>query len=143
MKEVRLSCGGGFFFFSLFSLSFPRKSRPNFQENKLCPLVCNLINFGPPFNYCLFGFWTFMEFGFFSISSLSILFKLICFIQFGPSTFNCSIFVLYTFLIIFFLQFNPFLFYCIFFNLLFVLIVLIAIFLFLFLIYLYIFNFIP
>jgi hypothetical protein len=44
------------------------------------------------------AFKPFLSFDFFSISSLAILFNLIFFIRFDPSTFNCSIYVSYTFL---------------------------------------------
>jgi hypothetical protein len=54
-----------FSFLSFFFLSFLRKSCLNFKK-KLCPPICNLIDYGLLyFNYCLFGFWTFLNFGFF------------------------------------------------------------------------------
>jgi hypothetical protein len=47
----------GFFFspFRLFSLSFPRNLHLTFKK-QLCPPVCDLIDFGPPFDHCLYGF---------------------------------------------------------------------------------------
>jgi len=47
----------GFFFslFLLFSLSFPRNSRMTFKK-QLCHPVCDLIDFGPPFDHCLYDF---------------------------------------------------------------------------------------
>ena len=98
-----------FFLSSFFSLSFPGKTHLNFQKKKqLYTLVCNLINFDPPFNYCfiwllmLFEVWIYFNF------ILGYFFNLIFLSDLGPSTFNCSIYVLYIFLIYFFFNFFPF-----------------------------------
>ena len=73
-SDVTHACIGGsvglrwsFFFLlsSLFSLSFPRNSYMTFKK-QLCPLVCDFIDFDPPFDYCLFGFWFFLKFFFFN-----------------------------------------------------------------------------
>jgi hypothetical protein len=46
-----------FFCFSIFSLSFPRKTHLNLKKKQLYPLICSLIDFGPSsFNYYLLGF---------------------------------------------------------------------------------------
>jgi hypothetical protein len=46
-----------FFCFSIFSLSFPRKTHLNLKKKQLYPLICSLIDFGhSSFNYYLLGF---------------------------------------------------------------------------------------
>jgi hypothetical protein len=85
------------FFLLSFLSHFLEKHTWTFKKQS-SPPICNLIDFGhPSFNYSLFGFWCFLKFGFFSISSLGILFNLI-FILFGPFTCNFSIYVFYIFI---------------------------------------------
>jgi hypothetical protein len=93
----------------LFSLSFPGKTRLNFQKNN-CALrfvilsilvLLLLINVYLAFN-------TFWSLDFFNLIH-GHFFNLIFLIGFGLSTFNCSIFMLYIFLdYFFFCNFIPF-----------------------------------
>jgi hypothetical protein len=90
-----------FFFFLLFSLSHYIEIRAWPSKKQLCPLVCDLINFGlSSFDHYLFGFWCFFIFFNFVLGHF-IQFDFI--IRFGPFIFYCSIFyVLYFSLLIFF-----------------------------------------
>jgi hypothetical protein len=55
-----------FFLSSLFFFSRSLENHAWTLKKILCPPICNLIDYGPlSFNYCFFGFWTFLNFEFF------------------------------------------------------------------------------
>jgi len=95
-----------FFLSSFFSLSFPGKTHLNFQKKKqLYTLVCNLINFDPPFNYCFIWLLMLLKFEFISILSLGIFSIWFSYRIWVPllliALFMCFIFFLFIFFLIF------------------------------------------